>query len=260
MSAVLDQVEEAESTEQRFITPELLPLWGVENNCLALPGGNFAGVIRMQGVNALLMSAIEKRAYVRRMESLFNAASGPFAFYCSIRPHQLEAEMQEIEQQLHHEKNPALWQQYHVQADHLKRLSGEHNLTRRHYYATVQVKAAEVTTDEEQKTGFGQRVKQNFLTAFGSAPGENQPDKTGRELVPAQVAGQARFRAGSFADGARVLENEEIIRLLADLCASPDQGTTNLSRIGGAPFEEYPDYLKLGKTYIACLYITEFPR
>jgi len=283
------QTEQGLALEGKVLTPSLLPILGVERGCLAIAGGNFAGVIKMSGINSRLLSAVERQAYVRRMEALFNASGGPFSFYASVRPHNLDQELKELKAKLEAENNPALHQQYYLQLDHLERLSQEHNLTRRDYYATVQVGQADLKalqTGEQEKLSFGQRVKGNFLAAFGSEDRpnpSNRGNKQGQELVPPPIAGQTLFRSNSFAeglrDGARVLDTAEIVQLLGRLCESQTVGNNlghsfssergqqlsieraeAVGQIGGVSFKEQPDYLKLGDTFVASLYITDFPR
>ena len=260
-------------------TPALLPILAVERGCLAQVGGSYAALIEIQGQNVKLMSEAEKRASVRQLDQLLSASTGPVSFYASVRPHHLDSEIAEIETLLKAERNPALYQQYLIQADHLKALSEEQNLTRRNYYAVVGLSQGDLKAaqDETQtKLGFGQRVKYNFISAFSSdvpnstvtAAPASTATNSNRVQIPASLASQTLFRATSFADGIRnrarvISDNDEIIQLLGGLCESHslnDPTASPLNRIGGVDFEEYPDYLKLGDTYLGSLYVTEYPR
>ncbi len=256
-------------------TPALLPILAVEHGCLAQVGGNYAALMEIQGQNVKLMSEAEKRARVRQFDQLISGSSSPLAFYASLRPHHLDNELAELEAALKVERSPALYQQYLIQSDHLKALSEEQNLTRRNYYVVVGLSPGDLKAaraEAQAKLGFGQRVKHNFTSAFSSDPSASPTSvansSKGPVSIPANIASETRSAAGSFGGGLRsraegINSDEEIIRLLGGLFESrslDDPTASALNRIGGVEFEEYPDYLKLGDTFVGSLYITDYPR
>src|SRR3954451_22760935 len=77
-------------------TPDVLPIKGVGRGCLALAGGGFSVIGKLEGQYIKLMSFQEKSSIVRRVGSIFNNMPGPFAFYCVSNPRDMRSYLTEL--------------------------------------------------------------------------------------------------------------------------------------------------------------------
>ncbi|OJV93785.1 MAG: hypothetical protein BGO39_15565 [Chloroflexi bacterium 54-19] len=262
-------------------TTEVLPVKGVGRGCLALRGGAFSALLKVDGRDMKLMSFQEKNGNVRRAAQLFNNMPGPFSFYMVSRPRNMQSYLTDLDKKRAAEFNPQVRQQYWVEENFVQKLNEGNFLTQRDFYVAVGATPTDLKSfseviqdggdDEETGLGFAEILKNRWKQVMGqdssqsdlnrqisrTNKGTSKRSGSGDESVPAILADSLRFRAQSMADQlnnnnmpAHLLDSEEIITTLGELLGSATTGLTGrgaspLHRIGGFTLEEYPHYLKL---------------
>src|SRR5690349_871261 len=61
-----------EAEEELLTTLDILPIKAIGRGCIALPGGRFSTLLKLDGVDMKLMSQAEKNSLVYRLADLFN--------------------------------------------------------------------------------------------------------------------------------------------------------------------------------------------
>jgi type IV secretory pathway VirB4 component len=262
-------------------TSEVVPIKGIGRGCLALAGGAFSTLLKVDGLDMKLMSFLEKNGNVRRVTQLFNNMSGPFSFYMVSRPRNMQNYLADLDKKRTAEFNPLVRQQYWIEQNFIQKLNEGNFLTQRDFYVAVGATPTDLKSfseviqdgdeDEEIAVSFGEILKNRLNQVIGQDSSKQElnrqilltnkdPGKrlgSGDNRVPAILADSLRFRAESMADQlnnnnmpARLLDSEEIISTLGELLGSATtiltgRGANPLLRIGGFTFWEYPQYLKL---------------
>ncbi len=288
-----------EDTQAEFLTtPEISPYANVDQDILILQKNKYAALLQIEGVDMKLRSGEEQRRLIRRITKLFNSMEGPFSFYATIEPENIQPFLDRLETNRRTETDPNLRQEYYVEGDYTHKLERENGLTNRRYFVTVQPSPTDLKTGQEQQmNGLGvdsldekrltvvQTIKGRFQVAFmGSDPdlvlttaqrsrqkAQFQFQKRHDKKVPPVLADALHFRAQSFAEAltrlgnkAHVMKGDSLIETCARAMNSPLAGITDyenpLHRIGAAETEEGKDYLRIGDDYIGCIYVTSFPK
>lgn len=259
----LDEREE-EAGEEKLTTPQVLPIKTIGRGCLALTGGKFATLLKLEGLDMKLMSQPEKNGLVRRMSNLFNNLNGPVAFYCTIRPRNMQSYLQNLDRKRAAELNSSLRQQYWIEQDFVSRLDEENSLTERNYYVALQATPADLISsriaggdsdnegeedEEEAARNFWQVLQDRFKVAvLGQDPtnvGSNPKTKAGSDPdtfssstqrekdtnrhIPPTLAEALRFRGQSLAD--QLSANRMPARLL-----NSEEIVTTLGEMLASPF------------------------
>jgi hypothetical protein len=287
-AAVALEPAETEAEAELLTTSDVLPVRGIGRGCLALTGGAFSVIGRLEGQDVRLMSFQEKNSIVRRFGQIFNSLNGSFGFYLVARPRDMRSYLAELDRKRAAELNPQRRQQYWVESNFVGKLNEGNSLTQRDFYFSVNATVTDLKSDADIiKEGDSklQGLIQTFTSRLrevlgqdqgqdhaelnsrlkangpGSAhPGVRRITGSGDERVPAYLADSLRFRGQSLADQfnnnrmpARLLGSEELTRTLGGLLGSATTGIIGragnpLFRIGGFALEERPDYLKLTDT------------
>ncbi|MBN9392138.1 MAG: hypothetical protein J0I20_29135 [Chloroflexi bacterium] len=288
------EIEFEPAENELLTTPDVLPIKGIGRGCLALAGGGFSVVGKLEGQDIKLMSFHEKGGIVRRFGQIFNSMNGPFAFYCVSKPRDMRSYLAELDRKRAAELNPHRRQQYWVESNFISKLSEGNSLTQRDFYFSVNATAHDLKSsadmgeeDDDKPRGLFQTFTSRLKEVLGQdqsqpnlkeASGVKRASRSGDERVPAHLSDAILFKGQSMADQfnnngmpARLLGSEDLIYTLGGILGSATTSITGrasspLFRIGGFALEERPDYLKLTDTtsftssFVGSLYVTDFPK
>jgi hypothetical protein len=293
-NSALSPTPQLPSEENEVLTmPEGLPVRSVGRGCIALEGGRYSTLLKVEALDVKLMSQTERNGFVKRFAGLLNSLSGAFSFVYDSRPRNMAAYIAQLDARRIAETNPDLRQQYWTEMDFLTRLHQANSLTERNYYLALQATPADTRhlpdVDDETddaKAGLWDTFNRRFQTAVMGKDSESeikQLHSNSPHSLFGTVAGSyehgispiladaLRFRGQSLADAlhangmsARLLDDTEIVQTLGEMLHSPLAGMSKLNPLyglGGASLTETPEYLLFNNdTYAGCLYVTDYPK
>jgi hypothetical protein len=282
---------EAENDKKVLTTADLIPIKVIERDTILTGEGNYVKVIRMPGNDIKLMSATEKAGLIRREAAMLATIEEGLAFYAYSAPKNIQPLVDELALKREAEKdNLKLREQFWVEQNHLEDLNEQSRLTQREYFCTIrarpgdikqakQAMAAAAATDDGDEPQ--RKITLKNLLKYGikgaatapvedeTAPGASKKRARQDDGVNADIAGSLSFKTEGLARqlSGKALKTAEIVDVLKNMfgsqAAEGDSDGAELSsleQIGNVPYKETANYVKLGETYISCIYITELPR
>lgn len=159
-------------------TSEVMPVKAIGRGCVALTGGAFSALLKIDGRDMKLMSFQEKNGNVRRLSNLFNNIPGPFSFYMVSRPRNMQTYLNDLDTKRTAELNPQVRQQYWVEENFVQKLNEGNSLTQRDFYVAVRATSTDLKSisdiiqdggedDEGKEVSFGQVLKNRWKQVIG---------------------------------------------------------------------------------------------